>query len=245
MPETFPKLLSRKSIPPGERLIVALDVPDTDRARELVRELGDSVGFYKIGLELFMAGGYFELAQWLRERGKKIFVDLKFFDVPETVAKAVRQLRHIGAAFATIHGNDAMLRAGAREKHDVGILAVTALTSLDQGDMEDLGFRADIRKVVLSRARRALKAGCDGVVSSGLEAEDLRSELGERFLIVTPGIRPGSNDSADDQKRAVNVEEAFRRGADYIVVGRPITAASDPRSEADRIQGIIRDLFSG
>jgi orotidine-5'-phosphate decarboxylase len=245
MPENAPIFLSRKSIPPSERLIVALDVPDTDKARELVRELGESVCFYKIGLELFMAGGYFELAQWLRDQGKKIFVDLKFFDVPETVASAVRQLRHIGASFATIHGNDAMLRAGAREKHDVGILAVTALTSLDQGDMEDLGFQADIREVVLSRARRALEAGCDGVISSGLEAAELRSELGERFLIVTPGIRPGHNDSADDQKRAVNVEEAFHRGADHIVVGRPITTAADPRSEASRIQGIIQDLFSG
>ena len=243
MPDAPRTFLSDKPIPSRERLIVALDVPTTDRARELVRELGDSVCFYKIGLELFMAGGYFELARWLTEQGKKIFVDLKFFDVPETVASAVRQLQHIGAAFATIHGNDAMLRAGAREKHGVGILAVTALTSLDQSDMEDLGFRADIRDVVLSRARRALEAGCDGVISSGLEAQDLRQELGDRFLIVTPGIRPGTNDSSDDQKRAVNVEEAFHKGADYIVVGRPITAATDPRSEAERIQSIIRGLF--
>ena len=243
MPDEPKSFLSQKPIPSRERLIVALDVPDADRARELVRQLGDSVCFYKIGLELFMAGGYFELAQWLAEQGKKVFVDLKFFDVPETVASAVRQLERIGPAFATIHGNDAMLRAGAREKHGVGILAVTALTSLDQADMEDLGFRANIREVVLSRARRALEAGCDGVVSSGLEAQDLREELGDRFLIVTPGIRPGSNDSGDDQKRAVNVEEAFGKGADYIVVGRPITAAADPRFEANRIQGIIRDLF--
>ncbi len=243
MTQASKSFLSQKPIPSRERLIVALDVPNTERARELVRELGDSVSFYKIGLELFMAGGYFELARWLADQGKKIFVDLKFFDVPETVAKAVRQLRHVGATFATIHGNDAMLRAGAREKHGVGILAVTALTSLDQADMEDLGFRADIREVVLSRARRALEAGCDGVISSGMEASDLRGELGDRFLIVTPGIRPGTNDSADDQKRAVNVEEAFQRGADYIVVGRPITAAADPRAEAERIQSIIGGLF--
>jgi len=224
---------------------VALDVPDADRALELVRELGDGVVFYKIGLELFMAGGYFELARQLTHQGKKIFVDLKFFDVPETVASAVRQLRHLGATFATIHGNDAMLRAGAKEKHGVNILAVTALTSLDQADMNDLGFQADIREVVLSRARRALEAGCDGVISSGLEAPDLRKELGESFLIVTPGIRPGHNDRNDHQKRAVNVEEAFTRGADYIVVGRPVTAAANPRAEAERIQGCIQDLFAG
>jgi orotidine-5'-phosphate decarboxylase len=151
----------------------------------------------------------------------------------------------MGATFATIHGNDAMLRAGAREKRDVGILAVTALTSLDQKDMEDLGFQANIRDVVLSRARRALDAGCDGVVSSGLEAPELRRELGDRFLVVTPGIRPGTNDSGDDQKRAVNVEDAFHNGADYIVVGRPITAAANPRSEAQRIQAIIQGLFPG
>jgi len=237
--------LSTKSIPPKDRLIVALDVPDTDKALDLVRELGDSVSFYKIGLELFMAGGYFELARRLTDQGKKIFVDLKFFDVPQTVASAVRQLQHLGATFATIHGNDAMLRAGAEEKHGVKILAVTALTSLDQADMIDLGFQADIREIVLSRARRALEAGCDGVVSSGLEAPDLRKELGERFLIVTPGIRPGLNDRSDDQKRAVNIEEAFTRGADYIVVGRPVTAATNPRNEAERIQGCIQDLFAG
>ena len=236
--------LSHKPIPPEERLIVALDVPDPEAAKALVARLGDSVHFYKVGLELFMAGGYFELVDWLRARGKQVFVDLKFFDVPETVAAAVRQLARSGATFATVHGNDQMLAAAAREKGEVGILAVTVLTSLDQGDMDDLGFRADIGEVVLSRARRALEAGCDGVISSGLEAPRLRASLGERFLVVSPGIRPGSNDRQDDQKRTVDVEEAFRNGADYIVVGRPIRAADDPRAEAERVQARIRSLFA-
>jgi orotidine-5'-phosphate decarboxylase len=181
--------------------------------------------------------------EWLRERGKRVFVDLKFFDVPETVASAVRQLRRYGADFATVHGNDAILRAAAAEKGNVGILAVTVLTSLDQGDMADLGFRADIAEVVLSRARRALEVGCDGVISSGLEAPRLRESLGDRFLVVSPGIRPGSNQRTDDQKRTVDVEEAFHNGADYIVVGRPIRGADDPRAAAADVQARIRTLF--
>ncbi|BAU57873.1 orotidine 5'-phosphate decarboxylase [Halorhodospira halochloris] len=235
---------SSKPIPPEERLIVALDIPNTKQAKELVEHLGDSVSFYKLGLELFMAGGYFELVEWLRERGKRVFVDLKFFDVPETVASAVRQLRQYGADFATVHGNDSMLKAAAGEKNGTKILAVTVLTSLDQGDMEDLGFEADINKIVLSRARRALEVGCDGVISSGLEAQDLRKSLGENFLIITPGIRPGSNQRIDDQKRTVDVEDAFHKGADYIVVGRPIRDADDPKAAAEDVQARIRSLFA-
>lgn len=234
-----------KPIPPEHRLIVALDVPGADAARDLVEQLGDSVHFYKLGLELFMSGGYFELIDWLRARDKQVFVDLKFFDVPETVASAVRQLRDRGAQFATVHGNDAILRAAAREKGDeLKILAVTALTSLDQGDMDDLGFQADIGDVVLSRARRALELGCDGVISSGLEAPRLREHLDHRLLVITPGIRPGTNDRApDDQKRTVDVEEAFEKGADYIVVGRPIRGAEDPRAMAEDVQARIRRYF--
>lgn len=234
--------LSNKPIMPRERLIVALDFPSVEKAKEHVELLGDSVVFYKLGLELFMAGGYFEFIQWLTDRNKKVFVDLKFFDVPETVASAVRQLRKHGATFASVHGNDAMLKAAAEQKNGVKILAVTVLTSLDQKDMDDLGFQVDIPDLVLSRARRALDLGCDGVISSGLEANALRESLGDRVLIVTPGIRPGAN-TYDDQKRVVDVADAFRRGADYIVVGRPIHTAKSPKDEAERIQDIIRDLF--
>lgn len=237
-------MLSDKPIPPEERLIVALDVPDAAEARRLVTELGDAVRFYKIGLELFMAGGYFELLDWLGGQGKQVFVDLKFFDVPETVGAAVRRLRDRGAAFATVHGNDAILRAAAQEKGEhLKILAVTVLTSLDQGDLEDLGFQADVHEVVLSRARRALELGCDGVISSGLEAPRLREHLDARLLVVTPGIRPVANRPEDDQKRTVDVEEAFTNGADYIVMGRPILGADDPRAAAEDVQARIRQVF--
>jgi orotidine-5'-phosphate decarboxylase len=231
------------SIPRVERLIVALDVPSIDEAKVLVRHLGDSVSFYKLGLELFMTDGYFGLIDWLTRQQKKVFVDLKFFDVPETVRAAVRGLRNRGVTFATVHGNQAILEAAGQEKGDVKVLAVTALTSLDQGDLDDLGFQCDVEKLVLSRARRALEAGCDGVVSSGLEAPALRRELGGRLLIVTPGIRPVQNRLADDQKRTVDVAQAFANGADYIVVGRPIRQSADPRAAARAIQTTIAALF--
>lgn len=237
-------LLSAKPIPPAERLIVALDVPDADAARALVERLGSAVRFYKIGLELFMAGGYFELLDWLVARDKRVFVDLKFFDVPETVRAAVRALAGRGASFATVHGNQSIMEAAGREKGDLKILAVTVLTSLDRGDLDDLGFACDVEKLVLSRARRALEAGCDGIVSSGLEAPLIRRELGERLLVVTPGIRPVENRPADDQKRTVDVAQAFRNGADYIVVGRPIRQAADPEAAARAVQETIRSLFA-
>lgn len=233
--------LSDKSIPVEERLIFALDVDTIEEAKNLVEQLGDHVKFYKVGLQLFMAGGYFNFLEWLLEKGKHSFVDLKFFDVPETVASAVRQLRNKGVAFATVHGNDEIMRAAVREKYDTKILAVTVLTSLDQADIESLGFDASIENVVKSRAKRALEIGCDGVISSGLEASDLRNELGERFLVVCPGIRPGAN--VDDQKRTVDVEEAFLNGADYIVVGRPIRNADNPAKAAEDIQSRIKVLF--
>lgn len=228
--------METRSIPPGERLIVALDVAGPGEARELVETLGDAAVFYKLGLELFMAGGYFELMEWLAARGKKVMVDLKFFDVPRTVGAAVARLRGRGATFATVHGNDAMLEAACREKGEVGILAVTVLTSLDQRDMEDLGFATDVESLVLSRARRALAIGCDGVVSSGREVAALKDAFGAALAVVVPGIRPGANREVDDQKRTVDVEEAFARGADYIVVGRPILQAPDPRTAAEDVQ---------
>ncbi len=235
--------ISTKKIPPHERLIFAMDVPTAAEAKALVDTLGDAVHFYKLGLQIFMAGGYYELISWLRKRDKKIFVDLKFFDVPETVKKAVAQLKNREVTFATVHGNDAMLRAAVEIKNGLKILAVTVLTSLDQADLESLGFQCDIETLVLSRARRALEIGCDGVISSGLEASKLRDNLGENFLIVTPGIRPVENKSVDDQKRTVDVRQAFLNGADYIVVGRPIQNAPDPRAKALEIQAEIADIF--
>ena len=232
-----------KRIPREERLIAALDVASAEQAKSLVERLGDSVRFYKVGLELFMAGGMFELMDWLTKKGNRVFADLKFFDIPETVAAAVRGLRNRGVTFATVHGNQAMLEAAGEAKGEVKILAVTVLTSLDQGDLDDLGFRCDVEQLVLSRARRALEAGCDGVIASGIEAPALRRELGERLLVVTPGIRPVQNRPSDDQKRTVDVAQAFANGADYIVVGRPIRQAADPRAAAQAIQETIARVF--
>ena len=236
--------LIRNDIPMADRLIFALDVSAVDQARGLVERLDDSVQFYKIGLELCMSGGYFELLEWLVARDKRVFVDLKFFDVPATVAAAVRQLRNRGVTLTTVHGNQSIMEAAAAAKGDVKVLAVTVLTSLDRGDLDDLGFDCDVAELVLSRARRALEAGCDGVVASGLEAARLREMLDHRLLVVTPGIRPVDNKPVDDQKRTVDVAQAFANGADYIVVGRPIRDAADPRAAALAIQATIAGVFA-
>jgi orotidine-5'-phosphate decarboxylase len=217
-----------------------MDVPDCDRARKLAADLGDAVTFYKIGLELMMSGGYFELLDWMLARDKKVFCDLKFFDIPATVGSAVRQLKDRGASFVSVHGNQSIMESAAANKGDsLKVLGVTVLTSLDRGDLDDLGFDCDIEDLVLSRARRALEAGCDGVISSGLEVPKLREYIDSRLLVITPGIRPVDNKPAGDQKRVVTVETAFANGADYIVVGRPIRDADEPRAAAEAIQASI------
>jgi len=237
--------VTAKNIPRRDRLIFAMDVPDCDRAKALAEELGDAVTFYKIGLELMMSGGYFELLDWMLERDKKVFCDLKFFDIPATVGSAIRQLKDRGASFVTVHGNQSIMEAAAENKGDsLKVLAVTVLTSLDRGDLDDLGFDCDIGALVLSRAKRALEAGCDGVISSGLEVPKLREFIDEKLLVVTPGIRPVDNKPAGDQKRVVTVATAFSNGADYIVVGRPIRDADSPREAAESIQASIEEQFS-
>ncbi len=232
--------MSQSTIPQYEHLIVALDLPQPAAARALVERIGDAAGFYKIGMELCMAPGFFELLQWLRGRGAKVFVDLKFFDIPETVARAVASLSEQGAQFCTIHGNQAIMEAAAKAKsHGLKVLAVTALTSLDRGDLDDLGFQCEVEALVLSRARRALAAGCDGVVSSGLEVSRLRAEAPRELIVVTPGIRPVDNRAESDQKRVMTPTRALQAGADYLVVGRPIRDAADPRAAAQAIQAEI------
>jgi len=228
---------------PRERLIVALDVPSAAEARALVERIGDAACFYKIGLELFTSGGYFELLEWLVGRGNKVFADLKLYDIPETVRRAVANLRASGATFLTVHGHRSILEAAAREKGAMKILAVTVLTSFDQSDLAEMGAGADVGRLVLSRARHAAETGCDGVISSGLEAPAIKSEFGRRLLVVTPGIRPATNRPADDQKRTVDVAQAFVNGADYIVVGRPVRDAADPRAAAAAIQATIGKQF--
>ncbi len=228
-------------IPTADRLIFALDVTTAAQARELVAALGDTVSFYKLGLELLACGEYFALAEELRAQGKKIFLDLKLFDVPRTVAATVKGLRHFGDSFVTVHGNDDMLKAASAEKGDLKILAVTALTSLDQSDIDALGFKCSVRELVLSRAQRSLAVGCDGVIASGLEARALKEVLGSKHLIIVPGIRPVAN--MDDQKRTVDLAQAFENGADYVVVGRPIREAASPAEAAAQMQAQIRTIF--
>ncbi len=237
----MPIATSRQPIDPAERLIFALDVADADSARALIKKLGAKVRFYKLGLELFLSGAFFELAEQLKSSGCKVFADLKLFDVPATVGRATAQLARLGVDFLTVHGQDAMMRAAAEHKGDSRVLAVTALTSLDRGDLDDLGFACDIEALVLSRARRALALGVDGVVSSGLEVPSLRQGCDPALIVVCPGIRPVAN--TDDQKRTIDVADAFARGADYIVVGRPIRDAADPAAAAAAIQATIAGCF--
>ena len=226
-----------KNIAAKDRLIFAMDVPTCDRARALASELGDAVTFYKIGLELMMSGEYFELLDWMLERDKKVFCDLKFFDIPATVGSAVRSLKDRGATFVTVHGNRSIMEAAAENKGDsLKVLGVTVLTSLDRGDLDDLGFDCNIDELVLSRARQCLDSGCDGVISSGLEVPKLREFVDDKLLVVSPGIRPVDNKPVGDQKRVVTVPTAFANGCDHIVVGRPIRDAESPRAAAETMQ---------
>jgi orotidine-5'-phosphate decarboxylase len=227
----------------AERLIVALDVPSASDARALAEQLGDAVRFYKIGLELSSTPGYFELLAWLTGRGCKVFADLKLYDIPETVRRAVANLRSSGANFLTVHAHRSVMEAAAREKGAMKILAVTVLTSFDKRDIEEMGSALTVENLVLARARAAAETGCDGVIASGLEAKALKAQFKERLLVVTPGIRLATG-SAQDQKRTVDVAQAFANGADYIVVGRPIRDAADPRAAAEAIQATIAAIFA-
>jgi len=236
--------LSQKPIPPEERLILAVDVPGYEQALELVERLGEAVRFYKLGLELAMSGRYFDLVDELAGRGKRVFADLKFFDIPNTVAAAVRELAKRRVDFATLHaGHAPMLEAACSEKGSVQLLAVTLLTSVAPEELASEGIALSPRELVEARARRAIELGCDGVIASGVEAAALRRALGDDFLIVSPGIRPQR--AADDQRRVVTPRQAFENGADYIVVGRPITRAVDPEAAAADIQRSIREVFAG
>ena len=229
-------------IPRRERLIAALDVPTAAEARQLVEKLGDSVSFYKIGLELSTSGGYFELLDWLVKRGNRVFCDLKLHDIPETVRRAVANLRGRGVTFLTVHADRGVMEAAVKEKGDIKVLAVTVLTSTSQSDLAEQGYPGTLEDLVHRRARGALEAGCDGVITSGLEVSGIKAKLGPKLLAVTPGIRPAGGD-AGDQKRIVDVAQAFRNGADYIVVGRPIRDAKDPAAAAEAIQMTIAESF--
>jgi orotidine-5'-phosphate decarboxylase len=226
-----------------ECLIVALDVADAEKARALVRELGDSVGFYKVGKELFTAAGP-SVVRDLVADGKRVFLDLKFHDIPNTVAGAVRTASALGVSLLTVHasGGSRMLRAAADAAAQTGarpiVLAVTVLTSLVSEDLEEVGVSGGVEAQVIRLAGLAIRAGCGGIVASAQEAAHLRSSYGSAFTLVTPGIRPAGGIAAD-QARVVTPEDAIRAGANYLVVGRPISAADNPREAA---RAIIRQI---
>ena len=233
-----------RRIPTRERLIFALDVPDFDAAKKLVERLDDSVVFYKIGLELATSPHYFDLLQWLVDRNKRVFTDLKLYDIPATVAAAVRQIAKTGASFLTVHGDRSIMEAAAGAKGGyLKILVVTVLTSIAPKDLAEMGIGLGVEELALLRARQAVAAGCDGGIASGLEAEAVRRTLGAAPLVVTPGIRPQDGARNDDQRRVVTPTLAFRSGADYIVVGRPIRDAADPYQAATAIQAEIAAVF--
>lgn len=220
--------MSSSSIPLNERIIIALDVEHPEQAKEIVKKCESHVSFYKVGLQLFMAS-WFETVDWIVNRGHKVMLDLKFFDIPETVKLAVEQVNNRGVSLATIHGNDPIIRAAVTARGDMKLLAVTVLTSFGEEDMRAMGMTQSVQDLVFFRAKRAMELGCDGVVSSGLEAEKMRNELGEKLLIVTPGIRlDPKSDSGDDQKRIVTAGMAIGNGASHLVVGRPITKVKNP-----------------
>ncbi len=229
-------------IPLNERIIFALDFPDPKQARSWVEKTDSKIKFFKVGLQLFLAGGW-PVIDHIVDRGNKVMLDLKFFDIPETVKLAVQQLKDKGVTFATIHGNDPIIEAAVEAKNGLKILAVTVLTSFDESDMIEMGLTKTIEDLVLIRAKKALKLGCDGVVSSPLEASKLRKDFGSNFFIVTPGIRPGLNRDIekDDQKRIATAKQAIKNGADHVVIGRPISTSPDPLYTIQKIQEEIAE----
>jgi len=221
---------------PRDRLILALDVPSVAEAKALIAKLDDSVGVYKIGLELLFAGG-FELAQELARDGRAVFVDAKLLDIEATVERATASIARMGAQFLTVHALDRKtLDAAVRGRGDstLKLLGVTVLTNLSPADLVEQGIDHPLAELVLHRALLAQQTGFDGVIASGHEAASIRKAVGRDFLIVTPGVRPQGSD-AQDQARAVTPQTAIEAGADYLVVGRPITRAPNPREAADAI----------
>jgi orotidine-5'-phosphate decarboxylase len=226
-------------------IILALDFESAREAFTLVDRLGDRIGFYKIGMELYAAAGM-EAARELRARGKDVFLDMKFYDISETVRRAVCQVAHAGVQFLTIHGSAPVLRAAVegRGTSSLKLLAVTVLTSYDQQDIEDLGYPCELASLVSLRVHRAMEAGVDGIVASPLDARRIREIAGRGPLLITPGVRSAGN-AAGDQKRVATPAEALRDGADYVVMGRQITRAADPAGEIARVLDEIAAFPSG
>lgn len=224
-----------REIAARDRVIVALDLSDIDAAEKAVWALGDSINFYKIGYELVMSGGL-ALAEDLIHSGKKVFLDMKLHDIGNTVMHATSRAAKIGATFLTVHAFPQTMRAAVegRGDSDLELLAVTVLTSWDDDDLKDAGYAVTIPELVARRAAQAEAIGIDGLVCSPAEAKDLRQRLGAKMMLVTPGIRPAGSEKGD-QKRTMSPSEAIKAGADYMVIGRPILAAEDPKAAAEAI----------
>jgi len=216
-------------------IIIALDLDSADEAGRLVERLGDSVGIYKVGMELYAAAGM-EFVRKLISAGKQVFLDMKFYDIGETVKRAAAQVARSGVSFLTVHGSAAVMRAAVegRGAGRLKLLGVTVLTSFDQTDLEDLGYPCPVRDLVALRARKAMEAGLDGLVCSPQEVAEVRGITGPEAILVTPGVR-SAGASQGDQKRVATPAEALRHGASYLVIGRQVTRAADPRAEVFRI----------
>jgi orotidine-5'-phosphate decarboxylase len=223
----------------SERLIFALDMGEEDKAKKMVEELDGLVSFFKVGIQLQLGTGL-RFVDWLIGNGKKVFLDLKYYDVPETVKRAVGEVAKTGVSFLTIHGDGSIIRGAVagRGEARLKLLAVTVLTSLDAAGLKEQGYHCPVDDLVLYRAKMASESGCDGVIASGREIAAIRREVGRQLLIVTPGIRPAGF-GVDDHQRSVTPGQAIKAGADYIVVGRPIRDAADPRAAAEEI---IREM---
>ena len=227
-------------IAPRDRLIVALDLPSAAKAEAMIARLGDSVTFYKIGYQLAYAGGL-PLVRQLADGGKKVFVDLKLHDIGNTVAKGVESVAQLGATFLTVHAYPQTMKAAVEGKRGskLRILAVTVLTSYDDADLAAAGYEMDVKELASARAAQARDIGIDGLVCSAEEVAALRDIAGAGMVLVTPGIRPAGSD-VGDQKRIVTPPRAIKAGADYLVVGRPVLEAADPKASAEAIVAEIR-----
>ena len=227
-----------------EKLIIALDVANIDEAKKLVDEIGDDAIFYKIGLELMMSGSYFELVKWLKNKGKKVFADMKLYDISETVARSVKNLAQYEIDLLTIHtASRQIMQQAAENKGKMQIVGVTVLTNLDQSDLSEMGFDPNIslENLVLKKTQMALDSGLNGIVASALEAKNLRQKFGNDFLIVSPGIRLEAV-ANDDQKRVADVNTALTNGSSHLVVGRPITRDVNPKAAAQKFNQLIANF---
>jgi orotidine-5'-phosphate decarboxylase len=228
----------------SEKLIVALDLPDIEAAKKMVEDLGDEIIFYKIGLELMMGGQYFELVKWLKNKDKKVFADLKLYDISETVARAVKNLAKYEVDLLTIHtASHQIMQQASENKGKMQIIGVTVLTNLDSKDLNEMGFDPNIslENLVLKKTQMALNAGLNGVVASALEAALLRQKFGSDFLIISPGIRL-EEITNDDQKRVADVKTALTNGSSHLVVGRPITRDANPKNAAQKFNQLITNF---